>query len=413
MSNVKMITVRFPGGAVPNYDQLFVGGVDIIDLLSKAMVGATAGAPTGTTDVMVSQELYIATQAGVGYALGDALRRVELTVASANTTTVGWYNITRSLSIATNVLGTAIRPAGESGAGITDAELRAKPLEVDLKGSSGNALGAVDSAIAAEDGSGTITLVGGLKRVISHLFSVVQRIPTIGQKSTANSIPVALSTEHGLMLDSLTKGVTALHDRFLETVGGATQQKMLMVNVANAADIGGGSGGVAISPTKVEDFTAVAAVGTDAAIGDALRKITIYNTTALPLSTSVFWYNITKKKYIAEPSEASYKTPSQNLEQKIGFRVIKVAAGSVLSVEAIETTLGGAVFGVVAFQESGAGQILGDDDVAWDLPSGGSFELSQTQTAGTYAVRLDKTTKFKSVSGVLRLGVNFQKALVS
>jgi len=413
MSNVKMITVRFPGGAVPNYDQLFVGGVDIIDLLSKAMVGATAGAPTGTTDVMVSQELYIATQAGVGYALGDALRRVELTVASANTTTVGWYNITRSMSIATNVLGTAIRPAGESGAGITDTELRAKPLEVDLKGSSGNALGAVDSAIAAEDGTGTITLVGGLKRVIFHLFSVVQRIPTIGQKSSANSIPVALSAEHGLMLDSLTKGMTALHDRFLETVGGATQQKMLMVNVANAADISGGGGGVASSPTKVEDFTAVAAVGTDAAIGDVLRKITIYNTTELPLSISVFWYNITKKKYIAEPSEASYKTPSKNLEQKIGFRVIKVAAGSVLSVEAIETTLGSAVFGVVAFQESGAGQILGDDDVAWDLPSGGSFELSQTQTAGTYAVRLDKTTKFKSVSGVLRLGVNFQKALVS
>lgn len=411
MSSVKMFTVRFPGGAVPNYEQLYVGGVDIIDLLSKAVGGTSTATSGGTTDVMVSQELYIATQAGVGFAAGDTLRRVELVVSSTNTSTVGWYNVTRSSAITGSVLGSLIRPAGESGAGISDAELRAKPLDVDLKGSSGNALGAVDAAAAAEDGTGTTSLVGGVKRMIAHLFAITQRIPTIGQKATTASVPVALSVEHALLLDNVSKGVTNLHDRFIETVNGAVQQKMLMVSVANAADIGGGGSSAVQKPISVDDFVGKQLVGTDISVGDKLRRITFYNTAATPFTTTVVWYNQTKQKYIATPTDADVQRPSAVLDQVVTYRVIKVAAGSVLSVAALETTLGGSIMSVQAYQESGNGQIIGDDGVGWDLPTGAAYSMSES--GGVFNTMLDKTTQFKSTAGTLRLGVHYRKTSAS
>lgn len=412
MSNVKMITVRLPGGAVPNYEQLFVGGVDIIDLLSKAVVGTPTATTGGSTDVMVSQELYVTTQAGVGFAVGDTLRRVEVAVSTTNTSTVGWYNITRSSAITGSVLGSVIRPAGESGAGISDAELRASPLNVDIKGITGDAIGAVDSAAAAEDGTGAVSLVGAVKRVITQLFTILQRIPVIGQKSTTASVSVALSNEHALLLDNVSKGVGNLHDRFIETVNGATQQKTLMVNVTNAADIGGGGGGGSVQkPVTVDDFVGKQVVGVDVSVGDKLRRITFYNTTATPFTTTVVWYNQTKQKYIATPADAAVQRPSAVLDQVVTYRVIKVAAGSVLSVAALETTLGGSIMSVQAYQESGNGQIIGDDGVGWDLPTGAAYSMSES--GGVFNTMLDKTTQFKSTAGTLRLGVHYRKTSAS
>lgn len=186
-----------------------------------------------TASIVSIVEVYTAIANGIGYVNGDVLRRVELvnTGTVPATSTVTWTNVTSGITLA--AIPNAVDVVLSSSTGITDAELRATPLIVSLSTTSQTAMavGAQTDTMAAGNGSGDYSLVSGTKRMVSHLFDISLKLPSL---TSDNKVPVsvdelkwvttAFSIDNStgmLSSETQTNGVTVRHRTWTNTVDGS------------------------------------------------------------------------------------------------------------------------------------------------------------------------------------------------
>lgn len=403
-----------------NFDTLYVGGINILELIRLAGTGTGTGTGTGMSSISMFSELYQANAAGTGYSADDILRRMEMIDASAtpSTSTVTWANVTKATAMAAP-LSTHLTLFRDPG--LTDAQLRATPLSVLFDANAVlPGIGTVADLASSVDGTGSATLIGGVKRVVAHLNTLLSRTPVLGQGLRAASAPVVLSTEQEKILvdtqaNTLSSGnsLTSLLSRIPSTLGGTQATPAMYVQMTNAADIAAsiaaGTAGSASKPNRIDDYVVLVA-GTGYAVGDQLRRISVFTLDPQPMTITVYWYNLTQAKTIAAPVMTSLqdKVKADALKYTtVHYRVIPVSVGVDLAVSDLETTLSGKVLSVHMLQVSGAGQVVGDDAQAWDLPAGATMSLQDR--LGSAVGVLAPDIKFRNVSGVLKLGVNYLK----
>lgn len=142
--------------------------------------------PLASTDKELSEKLFEATAAGTGYAAGDILARVLIvdTSVSPIVTEASWLNVSSGLLIAAPTAGTY-----KQDLGLTDAELRALPLEMTGTVSVGNMIPAVEQGLAK-----------------------AAQLPTApGQKASSGSLAAVLSIEQEQILADAQTQLQQLH----------------------------------------------------------------------------------------------------------------------------------------------------------------------------------------------------------
>lgn len=192
---MEMVTLRNRAGSPYNFDQLYLRGVDIGAMLSQ--IQGTNNMATSSVVVSVT-ERYTATGAGVGYVIGQLIGRTELidTSTTPPISTVHWFNYSTGTSLTVEPLYSNLLLQYQTG--ITNAELRATPLTVktDLSSPELTRMGDVTDAMVAADGSGVLTVLGGLRRMVNTFNSISTRLPaSLGQKTAAASIPVVINSD--------------------------------------------------------------------------------------------------------------------------------------------------------------------------------------------------------------------------
>jgi hypothetical protein len=193
---MELITLRPRAGAAYNYEQLYVSGVDVGALLLQLSQGTT-GMPT-TSAVTAVTERYTANASGTGYTAGQMIGRTELIDLSTTPpiSTVMWSNLTAGTNLTVTPVYSTLTLLSSGAA--TNAELRAAPLSVKIDASSPDLarMGDINDAMAAADGSGVLTVLGGLRRMVNTLNSVAGRLPmSLGQKNMAGSISVVPASD--------------------------------------------------------------------------------------------------------------------------------------------------------------------------------------------------------------------------
>lgn len=419
-SSRRILTVRFPNDTVPNYEKLYVGGVDIYQLIANT-VGTNNGS-SATITVSVGESLFITIAAGAGYAAGEIVRRVEVTNTSTGSTSVGWYNVSRSLPIATEPTGLNLRLPGESA--LTKAQLEALVLKTSEAADSATstALGKTSDSPMAADGTGSGSVIAALKRIVSAVKTLADKFGDLGQKNRAGSSPVVLASEQETLITSqttkielLVAAVEKLQKQLPAVLSGTAADQSLAVTIKNPGDISSGSGGTTTSaaqkPTDVIKYIATADVGTDLTKGDLIYKITTFDTSAATAVATVAWYNVTKKRGLSTVDETKLQEQTKKEitpDVVISYDVIKISDLSVLTIGSIESTVAGKILAVDIYQESGVGQIVGANDVSWDLPAGAAYTLGQTRGVG--AAVIDPVIRLRSTAGsTMRVGVHYRK----
>lgn len=202
---MNVTTLRGRNGKPISLERLLIGGVDIGTILAQLNGSGMATASNITT----LTEKYNTIASGVGYSSAQVLRRTELMDTSTNppTSIVYWYNFSTgaSLTVAPDLNNLTL----VSQSGLTNLELRAAPVIIKTDPTSPDvvALGDPNGAMAEIDGTGTVTLLGGVKRMISTLHAISNKLPAaLGQATAANSIPVVINSDEwvgaGFTLDS-------------------------------------------------------------------------------------------------------------------------------------------------------------------------------------------------------------------
>ena len=212
---------------------------------------ATPGAglrPVSSADRDVTQALFDATGTGAGYAAGDVLARLLVVDVTQSPPTVVaiWVNVNSGVVIASPTAGTYERveesigarqigawtvgisnfPTTQAVSGpLTDVQLRADPVPVTQSYSVGGgnvdantqrvvlaadgptvttltqintAIGAKTDTVAADD-TGTYSTIALIKRGLTNWATLLNRIPTLGQKAVGASLPVTLASDQGQM----------------------------------------------------------------------------------------------------------------------------------------------------------------------------------------------------------------------
>lgn len=190
-----VVTIRGRNGQPFNVDRLYVGGVDIGSLL--AQLNGINNMSTAAS-IVTTTERYVATTAGVGYSIGHILRRTELIDISTTPpiASVYWYNFSTGSSLTVNPDTSGLTLQSQTG--LTDSELRASPITIRMDPTSPDIirLGNLTDDLASVDGTGAVTVIGALKRLISTSTSISSRLPgSLGQKVAANSIPVVINSD--------------------------------------------------------------------------------------------------------------------------------------------------------------------------------------------------------------------------
>lgn len=180
-------------------DGLMVGGVDILTLIRNT--GNDQMAYSGALSLI--SERYVASQPGVGFSIGDILRRLEMVDTSTTpfTTTVTWFNFTKNVDLQVSPSVDAITLQQQSG--LTNTELRATPLVTRTDANSPEIirLGDTGDTPAPIDGSGEYSLIAASKRTIIHLNTLLGRLPAaLGQTNRAGSVSVTLASEQEAVL---------------------------------------------------------------------------------------------------------------------------------------------------------------------------------------------------------------------
>lgn len=192
---MELTTMRPRVGAY-NFDDLYYRGLDV----GALMLQLTQGNNNMPTSSIVSTvtERYTANASGTGYLAGQTIGRTELVDLSTTppSSTVYWFNYTTGTSLTVSPVYSTLTLNAQGG--ITNAELRATPLltRTDLSSPELTRMGDVTDAMAAADGSGTLTVLAGLRRMVNSLNSVMSRLPaSLGQKTASGSISVVQASD--------------------------------------------------------------------------------------------------------------------------------------------------------------------------------------------------------------------------
>lgn len=192
---MELTTLR-PRAGYFNFDDLYYRGMDVGALLLQLNQGnngmATSSSITPITD------RYTANASGTGYVAGQIISRTELLdmATTPPTSTVYWYNLTTNAAL-TVAPAYSTLTLNTNGAA-TNAELRATPLMVKIDASSPDLalMGGTSDPMAAADGSGVLTVLGALRRMVNTLNSLTARLPvSLGQKTSAGSISVVNASD--------------------------------------------------------------------------------------------------------------------------------------------------------------------------------------------------------------------------
>jgi hypothetical protein len=149
--------------------------VSFTDASGAPAVPGTGLRPLASTDKELSEKLFEATAAGTGYAAGDILARVLVvdTSVSPIVAEASWLNVS-----AGTLIGSPTPGSYKQDLGLTDAELRAEPLNV----------------------IGTVGVDNMIPAVETGLAKAAQLPSTPGQKVSAASLAAVLSTEQEQIL---------------------------------------------------------------------------------------------------------------------------------------------------------------------------------------------------------------------
>jgi len=191
---MNVTTIRGRNGKPISLERLLIGGVDIGTLLAQLNGSGMATA----SNIVTLTEKYTTTAAGVGYAAGQTLRRTELvdTSTAPPTSTVYWYNFSTGATLTVAPDMTSLTLVSQSG--LTNVELRATPVIIKTDPTSADvvALGDPNALMAEVDGSGAVTVVSGIKRLISTMNVISNKLPaSLGQATAAHSIPVVINSD--------------------------------------------------------------------------------------------------------------------------------------------------------------------------------------------------------------------------
>lgn len=419
-SSRRLMTVRYPNDMVPNFEELYVGGVNIYTLLGN--VTTNTGGSSSVT-ISVGEQLFVATAAGTGYVVGETIRRVEVTNTATGATTVGWYNVSRASAITVEPSGLNLRLPGEAGLTKTQLETLVIKTKEDPTSPTATALGKPDDAMSSADGSGVSTVIGVLKRVANTFKLLLDRSAELGQKERAGSMPVTLATEQEKTLSDqlieireLKLAIGELRKQLPGSLVGTATDPSVAVTVKNIGELVGtgtstpGST-ISLKPSEIKKYLVSVANGVDYELGDLIYRISLFDTSTTPTSVTIGWYNVTKKRGVGVGDESKLQ---EQVDKEIipdlvlYYDVVKINDGSVLTVGSIASTLGGRVLGVDIYQEAGVGQIIGSNNVPWDLPTGGAYSLGRAN--GQAMTVLDPATKFKAAAGgIMRVAVVYMK----
>ena len=250
----------------------------------QVVSGGGGGGSTIDKEFVVTT--YRAKNAFTGASVGDTITATQvydLTGTNPVLTNTIWFNQSTALALASAPAAANLEIVGASA--LTDAQLRATPINVNnglaqpltdtqLRASAvaiSNTsitnldvdLGAQADAAATSD-TGTFSLISLFKRALQNWTSLLSRIPTLGQKTSANSYPVVIASDQTVSVSA-----SALP---LPT-GAATETTLAALNTKTPA-LGAAAPGSSSPVTLPNDVTvgaaaSIAALNIDLLTGNA------------------------------------------------------------------------------------------------------------------------------------------------
>jgi hypothetical protein len=201
---MRFTTLRARTNAPFNFEELYVGGIDVAELIKQSQGKSMAYTPT----IVTVTERYQALSDGIGYGAGDVIRRTELIDISStpNVSTVTWFNFTSNHALTVDPVFSELSLQQQTS--LTNAELRNSPLIVttDAMSPELRLLGNLDDSMSAVDGSGNYGVIAALKRIVNTLGRIAMGTPVaLGQGLKAQSVPVTIAADQEALFASQVK----------------------------------------------------------------------------------------------------------------------------------------------------------------------------------------------------------------
>jgi hypothetical protein len=201
---MRFTTLRARTNAPFNFEELYVGGIDVAELIKQSQGKSMAYTPT----IVTVTERYQALSDGIGYGAGDVIRRTELIDISStpNVSTVTWFNFTSNHALTADPVFSELSLQQQTS--LTNAELRNSPLIVttDAMSPELRLLGNLDDSMSAVDGSGNYGVIAALKRIVNTLGRIAMGTPVaLGQGLKAQSVPVTIAADQEALFASQVK----------------------------------------------------------------------------------------------------------------------------------------------------------------------------------------------------------------
>jgi hypothetical protein len=154
-----------------------------------AVVGGAGASSSSAKEVLVTSYNVISIFAGGSP--GDLVTLTQIFDFSTIPPVVTsiWKNETLGVTLGAAPPNNQLALLGTANSALTDTQLRASPVPVDTTTN----IGAQADAVASTD-TGTFSIIAFIKRAMQNWTTLLARVPVVGQKTAAASMPVVLAS---------------------------------------------------------------------------------------------------------------------------------------------------------------------------------------------------------------------------